>query len=78
MVFSEGDLLSGLVVNRFAEYLVVQVTALAMAVRLETILSQLMNCCGPPASCSGPSVTWSRPRGSTKRCQGPFPRPTFG
>jgi 23S rRNA (cytosine1962-C5)-methyltransferase len=47
VVFSEGDLLSGLVVDRFAEYLVVQVTALAMAVRLETILSQLLDLLRP-------------------------------
>ncbi len=47
VVFSEGDLLSGLVVNRFAKYLVVQVTALAMAVRLETILSQLLDLLRP-------------------------------
>jgi 23S rRNA (cytosine1962-C5)-methyltransferase len=47
VVFSEGDLLSGLVVDRFANYLVVQVTALAMAVRLETILSQLLDLLRP-------------------------------
>ena len=47
VVFSEGDLLSGLVVDRFANYLVVQVTALAMAVRLETILSQLLELLRP-------------------------------
>ncbi len=34
LVFSEGDSLSGLVVNRYAGYLAVQVTALAMAIRL--------------------------------------------
>ncbi len=47
VVFSEGDLLSGLVVDRFANYLVVQITALAMAVRLETILSQLLDLLHP-------------------------------
>jgi 23S rRNA (cytosine1962-C5)-methyltransferase len=47
VVFSEGDLLSGLVVDRFANYLVVQITALAMAVRLETILSQLLDLLRP-------------------------------
>ena len=47
VVFSEGDLLSGLVVDRFGEYLVVQLTALAMAVRLETILSQLLELLRP-------------------------------
>ena len=34
-------------VDRFADYLVVQVTALAMAVRLETILSQLVELLHP-------------------------------
>jgi 23S rRNA (cytosine1962-C5)-methyltransferase len=47
VVFSEGDLLSGLVIDRFAKYLVVQITALAMAVRLETILSQLLELLRP-------------------------------
>jgi len=47
VVFSEGDLLSGLVVDRFGEYLVVQLTALAMSVRLETILSQLLELLRP-------------------------------
>ncbi len=47
VVFSEGDLLSGLVVDRFAKYLVVQVTALAMAVRLEMILAHLLELLRP-------------------------------
>jgi 23S rRNA (cytosine1962-C5)-methyltransferase len=41
LVNSEGDDLSGLIVDRYADYLAVQVTALAMASRLETICDTL-------------------------------------
>lgn len=41
LVNSEGDDLSGLIVDRYGDYLAVQVTALAMAVRLETICDAL-------------------------------------
>ena len=41
LVFSEGDGLSGLVVDRYAGHLVVQCTALAMAVRRESIVRHL-------------------------------------
>ena len=50
-------------VDRFASYLVVQVTALAMAVRLETILPSSWSCCSRRASCCGPSATWSKAEG---------------
>jgi 23S rRNA (cytosine1962-C5)-methyltransferase len=42
LVFSEGDGLSGLIVDRYAGYLAVQVTALAMAVRLPQIVPMLV------------------------------------
>jgi 23S rRNA (cytosine1962-C5)-methyltransferase len=42
LVFSEGDGLSGLVVDRYRDYLVVQVTALAIAVRLPQIVPMLV------------------------------------
>jgi 23S rRNA (cytosine1962-C5)-methyltransferase len=41
LVNSEGDDLSGLIVDRYGDYLAVQVTALAMAARLETICDAL-------------------------------------
>ncbi len=41
LVFSEGDGLSGLIVDRYAGFLAVQVTALAMAVRLPQIAPML-------------------------------------
>jgi 23S rRNA (cytosine1962-C5)-methyltransferase len=41
LVFSEGDGLSGLIVDRYGDYLAVQVTALAMAVRLEPLIAML-------------------------------------
>ncbi|MCE5301930.1 MAG: class I SAM-dependent rRNA methyltransferase [Planctomycetaceae bacterium] len=41
LVFSEGDGLSGLVVDRYGDYLALQVTAKAMAVRLPSILTML-------------------------------------
>ncbi|MFM7205768.1 MAG: class I SAM-dependent rRNA methyltransferase [Planctomycetaceae bacterium] len=41
LVNSEGDGLSGLIVDRYGEHLAVQVTALAMAARLETICDAL-------------------------------------
>jgi 23S rRNA (cytosine1962-C5)-methyltransferase len=43
LVFSEGDGLSGLVVDRYADYLAVQVTALAIEVRLPQITDMLVD-----------------------------------
>ena len=47
LVNSEGDDLSGLIVDRYGAYLAVQVTALAMACRLETICDALCDLVGP-------------------------------
>ncbi len=47
LVFSEGDGLSGLVVDRYGDWLVVQVTALAMAVRLPQIVPMLVELARP-------------------------------
>jgi 23S rRNA (cytosine1962-C5)-methyltransferase len=47
LVFSEGDGLSGLIVDRYADYLVIQVTALAMALRLPQILPMLVELAQP-------------------------------
>jgi 23S rRNA (cytosine1962-C5)-methyltransferase len=47
LVYSEGDGLSGLVVDRYADYLAVQVTALAIAVRLQTIIPMLVDLVRP-------------------------------
>ena len=47
LVFSEGDGLSGLIVDRYGEYLVVQVTALAMAARLPQIMPLLVELVRP-------------------------------
>jgi 23S rRNA (cytosine1962-C5)-methyltransferase len=41
LVFSEGDGLSGLIADRYADYLVVQVSALALALRLDRLVSIL-------------------------------------
>ncbi len=49
LVFSEADGLSGLVVDRYGDYLVVQVTALAIAQRLETIVDILQELLAPRA-----------------------------
>ena len=46
LVFSEGDGLSGLIVDRYGEYLAVQVTRLAMAVRLPQIVPMLVELTG--------------------------------
>jgi 23S rRNA (cytosine1962-C5)-methyltransferase len=46
LVFSEGDGLSGLIVDRYADFLAVQVTALAMAARLPWIVSLLVELTG--------------------------------
>ncbi len=42
LVNSEGDALSGLVVDQYGDYLVVQVTSLAMALRLDTLVPLLV------------------------------------
>ena len=47
LVNSEGDDLSGLIVDRYGEYLAVQVTALAMARRLDTLAAALMDLVAP-------------------------------
>jgi 23S rRNA (cytosine1962-C5)-methyltransferase len=47
LVFSEGDGLSGLIVDRYGGYLVVQVTALAVAVRLPQIVPMLVDLARP-------------------------------
>ncbi|MGA2616145.1 MAG: class I SAM-dependent rRNA methyltransferase [Thermoguttaceae bacterium] len=49
LVFSEGDSLGGLVVDRYADVLVLQVTALAMAVRLGQIVPLLAELARPRA-----------------------------
>ena len=49
LIFSEADGLSGLVVDRYGEYLVVQPTSLAMAQRLELIVSILHELLQPRA-----------------------------
>lgn len=46
LVFSEGDGLSGLIVDRYANFLAVQVTALAMAQRLPSIVPMLVELTG--------------------------------
>jgi 23S rRNA (cytosine1962-C5)-methyltransferase len=47
LVNSEGDDLSGLVVDRYGDYLAVQVTALAMARRLDTLSAALTDLVAP-------------------------------
>jgi 23S rRNA (cytosine1962-C5)-methyltransferase len=47
LVFSEGDGLSGLIVDRYADFLAVQVTALTMAVRLPQIVPMLVELTHP-------------------------------
>lgn len=46
LVFSEGDGLSGLIVDRYADYLSIQVTAQAIAVRLPKIVEMLAELTG--------------------------------
>ncbi len=47
LVFSEGDGLSGLVVDRYADYLAVQVTSLGMALRLPLMTRLLVELANP-------------------------------
>ena len=47
LIFSEGDGLSGLIVDRYADYLAIQVTAQAMAVRLPQIVPMLVEMVHP-------------------------------
>jgi 23S rRNA (cytosine1962-C5)-methyltransferase len=47
LIFSEGDGLSGLIVDRYADYLAVQVTAQAMAARLPQIVPMLVDLVHP-------------------------------
>lgn len=63
LVFSEGDGLSGLIVDRYADYLVLQPTALAVAARLETIAGIL-------AELTRPRAILVRPDSATVRAEG--------
>ena len=47
LVFSEADGLGGLIVDRYGDYLAIQVTALAMALRLEQIVPALVHRLAP-------------------------------
>jgi 23S rRNA (cytosine1962-C5)-methyltransferase len=47
LVYSEADGLSGLVIDRYAGYLVVQVSSLAIAARLKTIVDQVVELAEP-------------------------------
>jgi 23S rRNA (cytosine1962-C5)-methyltransferase len=47
LIFSESDGLSGLIVDRYAEWLVVQLTSLALARRQETLVRYLVELCEP-------------------------------
>lgn len=47
LIFSEADGLSGLVVDRYGEYLVIQATSLAIGERLETIVPLLFDALKP-------------------------------
>jgi 23S rRNA (cytosine1962-C5)-methyltransferase len=47
LIFSEGDGLSGLIVDRYGDYLALQVTAMAMAVRLPQIVPILAELTSP-------------------------------
>ncbi len=47
LVFSESDGLSGLIVDRYARHLVVQVNCLAMAMRQDQLVSSLVDLVGP-------------------------------
>jgi 23S rRNA (cytosine1962-C5)-methyltransferase len=47
LVYSEADSLSGLIVDRYADYLVVQVTALAVETRLDRLLPLLADVARP-------------------------------
>ena len=47
LVFSEGDALSGLIVDRYGDYLVVQVAALAIAQRVKSIVEILADLLRP-------------------------------
>ncbi|MDX1945897.1 MAG: class I SAM-dependent rRNA methyltransferase [Pirellulaceae bacterium] len=49
LIFSESDGLSGLVVDRYGDYLVVQITSLAIAERLEMIVGVLQELLSPRA-----------------------------
>lgn len=49
LVYSEGDGLSGLIVDRYGEYIVVQFTSLGLWLRKDTILRVIKNNCFPKA-----------------------------
>lgn len=76
LVFSESDGLSGLVVDRFADYLVVQVTALAVAERLGTLLPLLADRIRPRGVLVRAEPTMARAEGielAEGACMGQMP-----
>jgi 23S rRNA (cytosine1962-C5)-methyltransferase len=67
LVNSEGDDLSGLIVDRYGDYLAVQVTALAMAARLETICDALETLVSPAGTMSEVRCDTTGPAGLRSR-----------
>ena len=63
LVYSEADGLSGLIVDRYADYLVVQVNALAIAERLDLIMPLL-------AELASPRGILARAEGGTAKLEG--------
>ena len=65
LVFSEADGLSGLIVDRYAQWLSVQITARATAARLDLLTRLLIQQIQPQGIFCGPKKGWPRPRRST-------------
>jgi 23S rRNA (cytosine1962-C5)-methyltransferase len=75
LIFSESDGVSGLVVDRYGEYLVIQPTALGVAQRLESIVAMLQEMLQPRAIILRLDKAMAQLEGMASSAAGPHPGP---
>jgi 23S rRNA (cytosine1962-C5)-methyltransferase len=78
LVFSESDRISGLIVDRYGDYLVVQPTALGIAQRLESIVAILQEMLQPQAIVLRLDRAMAQLEGLSIDKEGPHPGPLPG
>src|SRR4051794_13074426 len=75
LIFSESDRLSGLIVDRYGDYLVIQPTALGIAQRLESIVAILQDMLQPRAIVLRLDKAMAQLEGIALQAESPHPGP---
>jgi 23S rRNA (cytosine1962-C5)-methyltransferase len=75
LIFSESDGFSGLVVDRYGDYLVIQPTALGIAQRLESVVAILQDLLQPGAIVLRLDKAMAQLEGISAHAEGPRPSP---